>query len=202
MQPVVNAIKKAKEHLESNEPLFNVSDVDLEALADLQLLTTKPIIYLFNVDDQTLNNTDEKDKLKEVTKNAPAVFVDAQLEHELNSLDDSDAQELLESYGQTESGLRKLIKASYDILGLQSYLTAGPKEVRAWTIKKGATAPEAAGVIHTDFQKGFIAADIVSFDDLMAAGSLAKAKSLGKVRTEGKTYVMQPNDVVEFKFNV
>jgi ribosome-binding ATPase YchF (GTP1/OBG family) len=133
---------------------------------------------------------------------APSVFVSAKLESELRSLDESDRAELLESYGQKESGLAQLIHAAYAALGLQSYLTAGEKEVRAWTIPAGATAPQAAGVIHTDFERGFIAAQVVDYDDLMAAGSEAAARAAGKIRTEGKTYVMRPNDVVEFKFNV
>lgn len=199
---IVDDIKAAKKHLEDDQPLFALPDFDLTNLSDLHLLTAKPIIYIFNVDENTLKDDQKKSELRKITKNAPTVFIDAQLEHELNSLDEADAQELLQSYGQNESGLDQLINIAYSVLGLQSYLTAGPKEVRAWTIKKGALAPEAAGVIHTDFQKGFIAADIVSFNDLIEAGSLSKARSLGKVRTEGKPYVMQPNDVVEFKFNV
>ncbi|MFZ2494332.1 MAG: DUF933 domain-containing protein, partial [Candidatus Saccharimonadales bacterium] len=130
------------------------------------------------------------------------VFICAKLEEELSGLDDSDANELLESYGVNESGLRQLVRAAYHTLGLQSYLTAGPKEVRAWTIHKGDTAPQAAGVIHTDFEKGFIAASIVDFDDLIAAGSEQAAKAAGKVRTEGRDYVMRPGDIVEFRFNV
>ena len=200
--PVVIDIRKAKQYLEDNIPLFNVTDFDLTNLKDLQLLTIKPIIYIFNVGEEVLQDLTKQDELKKFTNSAPTVFINAQLEHELNSLDKEDAQELLESYGQKESGLNLLIKEAYDILGLQSYLTAGPKEVRAWTIKKNATAPEAAGEIHSDFQKGFIAADIVNYNDLLESGSLTKARSLGKVRTEGKTYHMQPDDVVEFKFNV
>ncbi len=200
--PIVNDIKRAKEYLEDNRPLFSVTDFNTSNVVDLQLLTTKPIIYIFNVDEATLSDKDKQSELRKITNGAPTVFINAQLEHELNSLDKEDAEEMLESYGQSESGLNKLIKTAYKLLGLQSYLTAGPKEVRAWTIKAGSTAPEAAGVIHTDFQKGFIAADIVSFNDLIETGSLAHARSAGKVRTEGKTYVMQPDDVVEFKFNV
>jgi len=200
--PLLNEAKKAKEYLEDNKPLFEIKDLDLSNLTDLQLLTAKPIIYIFNVDDSVLTDKNRQEELKKYTKGAPTIFVNAQLEHELNSLDESDANELLESYGITESGLNQLISQAYNTLGLQSYLTAGPKEVRAWTIKKGSTAPEAAGAIHTDFQKGFIAADIVSYSDLLEAGSLVNARSQGKVKTEGKTYVMQPDDVVEFKFNV
>ena len=130
------------------------------------------------------------------------LFRSRKLEEELKGLDKSDALELLESYGVKETGLQQMIHAAYNTLGLQSYLTAGPKETRAWTIKKGATAPQAAGVIHTDFERGFIAASIVSYDDLVAAGSETAAKSAGKVRTEGKEYIMQPGDIVEFRFNV
>jgi GTP-binding protein YchF len=200
--PVINDVKLAKQYLDDNKPLFNFPDLSLDNLSDLQLLTAKRVIYIFNVDEDVLKDEQKQSQLKQFTNNAPTIFINAQLEHELNSLDKADAQELLESYGQSKSGLSQLLKATYSLLGLQSYLTAGPKEVRAWTIKKGSTAPEAAGIIHTDFQKGFIAADIVSFDDLIEAGSLSNARSLGKVRTEGKTYVMQPDDVVEFKFNV
>jgi len=140
--------------------------------------------------------------LRELVAPAQSLFICAKLEDELRSLDLEDRNELLESYGQTESGLNQLIHAAYETLGLQSYLTAGDKEVRAWTIPRGATAPQAAGVIHGDFERGFIAADIVNYDDLLAAGSLSAARGVGKLRTEGKTYVMQPGDVVEFKFNV
>lgn len=169
---------------------------------ELQLLTLKPAIYLFNVDEQTLSDQSKKTELKKLTGSAQAILICAKLESELRGLDEADRAELLASYGQSESGLAQLIQAAYDTLGLQSYLTAGDKEVRAWTIKKGATAPQAAGVIHTDFEKGFIAAEVVNYDDLVAAGSLAKARAVGKVRTEGKTYVMQPGDVAEFRFNV
>jgi len=169
---------------------------------ELQLLTAKPVIYLFNVDESTLSDEAKKTELKQIVAPSQAIFVCAKLESELNGLDVSDQQELLESYGQSESGLIQLIHAAYSALGLQSYLTAGDKEVRAWTIAKGATAPQAAGVIHGDFEKGFIAAEVVAYNDLVAAGSLSAARAAGKVRTEGKTYIMQPNDVVEFRFNV
>ncbi len=168
----------------------------------LQLLTAKPVIYVFNVDEETLVNSNKKTELSNLVKPANAVFVCAKLEDELKALTTSESAELLETYGVRETGLMQLIHAAYDILGLQSYLTAGPKEVRAWTINKGATAPQAAGVIHGDFERGFIAAEIVDYDDLISAGSKASARSSGKMRTEGKTYVMQPNDVVEFRFNV
>lgn len=169
---------------------------------NIPLLTEKPIIYVFNIDIEDLSNDEKKAKLSEVVKPHQAIFISAKLEEELIGLDDSDRAELLEGYGIKESGLNQLIKASYSTLGLQSYLTAGEKEVRAWTIKKGATAPEAAGVIHTDFQKGFIAAQVVSYSDLISAGSEQAARNAGKIRTEGKDYIMQPDDVVEFRFNV
>ncbi len=192
---------KALKHLEDNIPLFDTTDIDFELLKDLNLLTAKKIIYLFNVDEASLQDQPKQDKLKALVPNHSAVFINAQLEHELNSLSEDEAKELLASYGQLKSGLEQLITESYKTLGLQSYLTAGPKEVRAWTIEKGATAPQAAGVIHTDFEKGFIAAQIVDFKDLIESGSITSARNKGLVRTEGKTYVMQPDDVVEFRFN-
>jgi len=201
LTPILTEYKKALNYLEDNIPLFDTTDIDFELLNDLNLLTAKKIIYLFNVDESTLQNETKKSELKALVKNHPAVFVNAQLEHELNSLSDDEAKELLQSYGQNKSGLEQLISESYKLLGLQSFLTAGPKEVRAWTIKRGSTAPQAAGEIHTDFEKGFIAAQIVSYEDLIEQGSLNKAKEKGLVRTEGKTYIMQPNDVVEFRFN-
>lgn len=168
----------------------------------LQLLTAKPVIYAFNVDEETLTDAAKKKELSDLVSPARSIFVCAKLEEELRGLDEADAQEMLESYGVHTSGLRQLIGAAYDTLGLQSYLTAGASEVRAWTIKKGATAPQAAGVIHGDFERGFIAASIVDYDDLVLLGSEQAAKSAGKLRTEGKDYVMQPGDVVEFRFNV
>ena len=201
LTPILTEYKKALNYLEDNIPLFDTTDIDFELLNDLNLLTAKKIIYLFNVDESTLQNETKKSELKELVKNHPVVFINAQLEHELNSLSDDEAKELLQSYGQKNSGLEQLISESYKLLGLQSFLTAGPKEVRAWTIKKGSTAPQAAGEIHTDFEKGFIAAQIVSYEDLIEQGSLNMAKEKGLVRTEGKAYIMQPNDVVEFRFN-
>jgi ribosome-binding ATPase YchF (GTP1/OBG family) len=178
------------------------ADINLELLEDLHLLTAKPVIYLFNVDEQTLSNDSKKTELANLVAPAQSLFVCAKLEDELKNLDEVDRTELLESYGQTESGLIQLIHAAYKTLGLQSYLTAGEVEVRAWTIHKGWTAPQAAGVIHTDFEKGFIAAQVVDYTDLVAAGSEIATKAAGKMRTEGKTYVMQPGDIVEFRFNV
>lgn len=168
----------------------------------LQLLSSKPVIYVFNVNEEVLANSARKEALTALAKNSRALFICAKLEDELKGLSASDAAELLESYDVQESGLVQMIHAAYDTLGLQSYLTAGPKEIRAWTIKKGATAPQAAGVIHTDFERGFIAAQIINYFDLVAAGSETAAKAAGKVRTEGKDYVMQPDDIVEFRFNI
>lgn len=170
--------------------------------ADLHLLTAKPVIYVFNCDEALLMDPGERSALSDLVAPAQALFLDAQIEAELSELDEGERRELLESVGQAEPGLNAVIKAAYATLGLQSYLTGGEKEVRAWTISRGSTAPEAAGVIHTDFQRGFIAAEIVDFPLLVEAGSWTKARSLGQVRTEGKTYVMKPDDVVEFRFNV
>lgn len=204
LRPVIEYLESLKATLETGTPLSALGNLDEEKLAEtgLQLLTAKPVIYAFNVDEETLTSGAKKAELINLVTPNKAVFVCAKLEEELKGLNPSDAMELLESYGVSETGLSQLITAAYDTLGLQSYLTAGPKEVRAWTIKKGSTAPQAAGVIHTDFERGFIAAQIVNYDDLVAAGSEAAAKSAGKIRTEGKDYVMQPGDVVEFRFNV
>lgn len=195
-------IARLEQHLLQGTPLHKLPSLDHDAIADMHLLTAKPVIYVFNVDEKTLANIDRKQELTSLVAPAKALFLCAKLEAELRELPDEDAKEMLAEYGQDESGLQKLIKAAYDTLGLQSYLTAGPKEVRAWTIKKGSTAPQAAGVIHTDFERGFIAAQVVNYNDLISAGSETAAKAAGKVRTEGKDYVMQPNDVVEFRFNV
>ena len=199
--PVVEAVKKAEAHLQSGKPLSS-SGLDLELLRDLHLLTAKPFLYVFNVDAAELNDGDLRKKLAGLVAPAEAIFLDAKTEAELAELSDEDALELLQSIGLKEPGLATLARVGFSVLGLQTYLTAGPKEARAWTIHKGDTAPMAAGVIHTDFQKGFIRAEIVSFDDLIAAGSMAEAKAKGKVRMEGKEYVMADGDVVEFRFNV
>ncbi len=199
---VATYLESLKEHLERGTTLSSLPSLNYEAIQDLHLLTAKPVIYAFNVDEETLTNEPRKKELSNLVSPARSIFVCAKLEEELRGLDESDAQEMLESYGVQESGLHQLIKAAYDTLGLQSYLTAGEKEVRAWTIKQGATAPQAAGVIHGDFEKGFIAAAIVDYDDLMDTGSEQAAKAAGKMRTEGKDYVMQPGDIVEFRFNV
>ena len=199
--PVVEAVKKAEAHLQSGKPLSS-SGLDLELLRDLHLLTAKPFLYVFNVDAAELNDGDLRKKLADLVAPAEAIFLDAKTEAELAELSDEDALELLQSIGMKEPGLATLARVGFSVLGLQTYLTAGPKEARAWTIHKGDTAPMAAGVIHTDFQKGFIKAEIVSFDDLIAAGSMAEAKAKGKVRMEGKEYVMADGDVVECRFNV
>ena len=201
MRPAVAELEKTLTYLNEGSLISN-TDVDRDVIKDLHLLTAKPFIYVFNVDELDLSNEDRKSELAALVAPSRALFVNAQLEHELQSLDPAEAKELLESYGQSESGLLQLIHTAYDILGLQSYLTAGEKEIRAWTIKKGSTAPQAAGVIHGDFERGFIAAQIVDYNDLITAGSESAAKAAGKVRTEGKDYIMQPNDIVEFRFNV
>ena len=202
LKAVEDTYIQAQSLLDAGGPIWTDQSIDREHISDLHLLTAKPIIYLFNLDDNELNDDALKEKLRSQVSPAPALFVCAKLESELRSLDAADAAEMLDSYGQTESGLIQLIHAAYETLGLQSYLTAGEKEVRAWTIQRGSTAPQAAGVIHGDFEKGFIAADIVDVNDLLQAGSLSTARSQGKVRTEGKTYIMREGDVVEFKFNV
>ena len=198
---VVEAVKKAEAHLQSGKPLSS-SGLDLDLLRELQLLTAKPFLYVFNVDAAELNDGELRQKLAELVAPAEAIFLDAKTEAELAELSDEDALELLQSIGLKEPGLATLARVGFSVLGLQTYLTAGPKEARAWTIHKGDTAPMAAGVIHTDFQKGFIKAEIVSFTDLIECGSMADAKAKGKVRMEGKEYVMADGDVVEFRFNV
>ncbi|MDQ3064898.1 MAG: redox-regulated ATPase YchF [bacterium] len=203
LKPIYETLQKIHSALNDGKPVNTVfKPEELEGLEDLQLLTTKPVIYVFNVDEKTLQDDAKKQGLLQLAAPQKAVFICAKLESELRGLDDADRIELLESYGQNESGLVQLIHAAYQTLGLQSYLTAGEQEVRAWTIKKGDTAPHAAGVIHGDFERGFIAAQIIDYDDLISAGSEQAAKQQGKIATVGKTYVMQPNDVVEFRFNV
>ena len=195
--------EKAQAILSDSRTLFSAHDeIDTTLLRDLHLMTAKPFLYVFNSDEGVLTDEAKKAELAEIVKPAVSVFLDAKTESELLDVDPEEAQELLASVGQDEPGLQTLAKAGFDTLGLQTFLTAGEKETRAWTIKKGATAPEAAGVIHTDFQRGFIKAEIVSYDDLMVAGSMAEARAHGKVRQEGKEYVMVDGDIVEFKFNV
>jgi hypothetical protein len=198
----VSALEEAKALLESGSMNFS-EDLRSQILdLGLQLISTKPVIYVFNIDEENLTNTEKQKELATLVAPASSLFVNAQLETELKDMNEAEALEMLESYGQKESGLTQVIQAAYKTLGLQSYLTAGEKEVRAWTIKQGSTAPQAAGVIHGDFERGFIAAEVVSCHDLLEAGSLSAAKSTGKVRTEGKTYTVQNDDVIEFRFNV
>lgn len=199
--PILEAVKAANEWLQSGKPLSQ-SKIDLTLLHELHLLTAKPFLYVFNVDAAELADEALRTKLSALVAPAEAIFLDAKTEAELAELPDEDALELLQAIGLKEPGLATLARVGFDTLGLQTYLTAGPKEARAWTIHKGDTAPMAAGVIHTDFQKGFIKAEIVSFADLVEAGSMVDAKAKGKVRMEGKEYIMQDGDVVEFRFNV
>jgi ribosome-binding ATPase len=198
---VLDAALAAQDSLNRGIPLSRATGIELPLLRELGLMTAKPIIYVFNVDEGVLTDAARKAELAALVAPAQAVFLDAKIESELIDLDPADAAELLASTGQEESGLDQLARIGFDTLGLQTFLTAGPKESRAWTIGKGWKAPQAAGVIHTDFEKGFIKAEIVSFDDLVATGSIAEARAHGKARIEGKDYVMQDGDVVEFRFN-
>jgi len=198
---VLATVDEALAWLNAGKPL-SVSSIDITDIKELGLLTAKPILYVFNVDESVLGDAGKRKLLADLVAPAEAVFLDAKVESELIDLSVEEANELLASLGQDESGLDQLARIGFKTLGLQTYLTAGPKEARAWTIKQGWTAPQAAGVIHTDFQRGFIKAEIVSFEDLIAAGSMNDAKAAGKVRMEGKDYVMREGDVVEFRFNV
>ncbi|SHH45627.1 hypothetical protein SAMN05443575_3906 [Jatrophihabitans endophyticus] len=198
---VLAAAKEAIDILQTGKTLY-AAGVDVAPLRELTLMTTKPFLYVFNVDPDELDNQPFTDELRALVAPAEAIFLDAKTEAELIELDAEEALELLQSMGQAESGIDQLARVGFDTLGLQTFLTAGPKESRAWTIKAGATAPQAAGVIHTDFERGFIKAEVVSYDELVDAGSMAEAKSRGKVRIEGKDYVMSDGDVVEFRFNV
>ena len=196
----LTAAQAAREVLEAGRTLFAArAELDVPALAELSLLTGKPFLYVFNADEGVLTDPERQAELRKLVAPADAVFLDAKVESELLELDPESARELLDSIGQPEPGLHALARAGFHTLGLQTFLTAGPKESRAWTIRAGATAPEAAGVIHSDFQRGFIKAEIVSYDDLIAAGSMAQARAAGKVRMEGKDYVMTDGDVVEFR---
>ncbi|HNM97895.1 MAG TPA: redox-regulated ATPase YchF [Marmoricola sp.] len=199
---VLAAAKEAYDALADGTPIIATS-IDRTLIRELSLLTAKPYIYVFNCDSDELADEVLKAKMRAIVAPAEAIFLDAKFEADLAEMDDDDlALEMLHEMGVAEPGLHELARVAFDTLGLQTYLTAGPKEARAWTIRKGATAPEAAGVIHTDFQRGFIKAEIVGFDDLVDAGSMAAAKAAGKVRMEGKDYVMADGDVVEFRFNV
>ena len=198
---VLDAVKAAEKVIADGKVLSQ-SDVDLALIKELGLLTAKPFLYVFNVDAAELADSALRQKLSALVAPAEAIFLDAKTEAELSELDDAEALELLKSIGLEEPGLATLARVGFTTLGLQTYLTAGPKEARAWTIHKGDTAPAAAGVIHTDFQKGFIKAEVISFDDLVVAGSMNEARAKGKVRMEGKEYIMRDGDVVEFRFNV
>jgi ribosome-binding ATPase len=197
------AAQAARTVLDAGRTLFAArAELDLTALTELSLLTSKPFLYVFNADENVLTDPERQAELRKLVAPADAVFLDAKVESELLELDPQSTRELLDSIGQPEPGLHALARAGFHTLGLQTFLTAGPKEARAWTIRAGATAPQAAGVIHSDFQRGFIKAEIVSYDDLVAAGSMAQARAAGKVRMEGKDYVMAEGDVVDFRFNV
>ena len=201
VEPIVLETAIAAQKVLNDGTPLSASKVDIEPIRELGLLTSKPFIYVFNVDDDVLADATKKAALAALVAPAKAVFLDAKLESELIDLEPADAAELLSSTGQTESGLDQLARIGFDTLGLQTYLTAGPKEARAWTIGKGWKAPQAAGVIHTDFEKGFIKAEVIGFEDLVETGSIAEARAKGKARIEGKDYVMQDGDVVEFRFN-
>jgi len=204
LKPTVDAVAAAERILGEGRTVSSAAaagEVDAALLHDLHLLTAKPFIYVFNVDDGSLGDADLAARLIESARPAHAVVLCAQIEAEVAGLDPDDAAELLRGYGQEESGLEQLVHVGFATLGLQTFLTAGPKEARAWTIHVGDTAPRAAGVIHTDFERGFIKAEVISFEDLMATGSVAAARNAGKARMEGKDYVMRDGDVVEFRFN-
>ncbi|GAB3803565.1 redox-regulated ATPase YchF [Humibacter antri] len=198
---VLETANAAKDALERGV-LLSASGLDLALVKELGLLTSKPFIFVFNVDEPVLTDAARKAELAALVAPAHAVFLDAKLESELVDLDEEDAAELLASTGQEESGLDQLARIGFETLGLQTFLTAGPKESRAWTIHKGWKAPQAAGVIHTDFEKGFIKAEVISFGDLVELGSVHEARTHGRARLEGKDYIMQDGDVVEFRFNV
>jgi GTP-binding protein YchF len=199
--PVLAAAQEAQQVLDAGRTIY-AAGLDAGPLREFFLLTSKPFLHVFNGDETTLADTARRKELEELVSPAPAVFLDAAIEAELAELDGDDAAEMLAGLGMTERSLDVLARVGFGLLGLQTYLTTGPKETRAWTIRRGATAPEAAGVIHTDFQRGFIKAEVVSYDDLVAAGSLLEARNHGRARIEGKDYVMADGDVVEFRFNV
>jgi GTP-binding protein YchF len=204
-QRAADAAAKAEQVLDAGSTLFAgaaAAGIDMADLRELQLLTAKPFVYAFNEDEAELDDKALRERLTALVAPAESVFLDAKTEAELAELPEDEAAELMAGLGMGEPGLAQLARAGFAALGLSTFLTAGPKEARAWTIRAGATAPEAAGVIHTDFQRGFIKAEVVSFDDLMAAGSIVAARAAGKARIEGRDYVMRDGDVVEFRFNV
>ncbi len=203
--PQLRAAEQAREILDAGRTVASAiaaGELDADLVRDLHLLSAKPFIYVFNVDEGALGDESLKERLQALAAPAESVVLCAQIEAEVAELDPEDAAELLAGYGQVESGLVQLVHVGFRTLGLQTYLTAGPKEARAWTVHVGDTAPQAAGVIHTDFERGFIKAEVIGYDDLVAAGSVAAVRSAGKARVEGKEYVMQDGDVVEFRFNV
>jgi hypothetical protein len=203
--PALRAAEQAQAILDAGRTIASAvaaGEVDPSLLAELHLLSAKPFIYVFNVDEGALDDQSLRSELAALVAPAASVVVCAQIESEVAALDPEDAAELLAGYGQEESGLVQLVHVGFSTLGLQTFLTAGEKESRAWTIHIGDTAPQAAGTIHTDFERGFIKAEIVSYDDLIEAGSIAAVRAAGKARVEGKEYVMQDGDVVEFRFNV
>ncbi|MGH9078044.1 MAG: redox-regulated ATPase YchF [Acidimicrobiales bacterium] len=205
LKETVDALGAARDALDEGATISAAGAggrIDVSLLADLHLLTAKPFIYVFNIDEAEVGDDARAKELSALVAPAPAVSVCAGIEAEVAGLDPADAAELLAGYGQGEAGLPRLVRVGFEVLGLQTYLTAGPKESRAWTIRRGATAPEAAGVIHTDFQRGFIRAEVVGYDDLVAAGSVAAVRAAGRARLEGKDYVMRDGDVVDFRFNV
>jgi len=202
-RPILESAQAANAVLDQGRTLFSArATVDLVALKELSLLTAKPFLYVFNADEAVLTDDARRAELAAAVAPADSVFLDAKVESELLELDAESAAELLESVGQSEPGLHALARAGFHTLGLQTYLTAGPKESRAWTIKKGATAPQAAGVIHTDFERGFIRGETIAYDDYIACGSEQAARAAGKMRSEGKDYVVQDGDVILFRFNV
>jgi ribosome-binding ATPase len=198
-QPMVDAVEQARAVLDEGRTIF-AAGLDRGPLRELHLLTAKPFLYVFNMDDEELGDDALKDELRELIAPAEAIFLNAKIEAELAELDQDEALELLQSVGQQESGLDMLARVGFDTLGLQTFLTANSKEARAWTIRRGGTALDAAGVVHTDFQRGFIKAEVVTYDALVTAGSVAEAKARGLVRVEGKDYVLSDGDVVEFRF--
>ncbi len=205
LAPVLAAAEQARDILDSGRTLASAlaaNEVDSAHLSDLHLLSVKPFVYVFNVDEGALGDEAVRTGLEQLVAPAASVVVSAQIEAEVAGLDPADAAELLAGYGQHESGLHQVVRVGFATLGLQTFLTAGPKEARAWTIRAGAAAPQAAGIIHSDFERGFIKAEIVSYEDLISAGSMAAARAAGRVRIEGKEYVMRDGDVVEFRFNV
>lgn len=209
-RPDLTILEHIRLNLSAGTPInrSEYKDIDTEAVSHdtysfiRELITAKPVIYIFNIDEPDINNEAKQTELEKLVEPSSALLISADLEAELSTLDETERIELLKEVGLYSSGLERLVELAYHTLGLQSFLTAGPKEVRAWTIRSGASAPQAAGVIHTDFERGFIAAEVVNYEDLVESGSIQNAKSKGLVRTEGKNYVMQPDDVVEFRFNV